>query len=181
MIPLLLLLACGKTEYECSEEVACGFGETCLEGQCVSRTCATSAQCGMEQHCVGGACVSGCEDNADCYPGDQCETETSTCVAESCDDTREDCGFQQFCNGATGECYDAGGYYCHACQDDGDCGGNGNLCLSLGDASSNYCGVTCSSDADCPNSYTCAGVSDLSGNIVAYQCITYCWLYSEDE
>ncbi len=181
MIALFLLLSCGGTEYECSEEVACGFGETCVQGQCVSRACATSAQCGIEQYCKEGACVEGCEVDGDCYPGDVCDVEATSCVSESCDDTREDCAFQQFCNGATGECYDAGGYYCHPCQDDGDCGGNDNLCLSIGDAESNYCGVTCESESDCPNGYTCAGISDLSGNIIAYQCITYCWLYTEDD
>lgn len=180
MTLLLLLLSCGSEEFECSEKVACGFGEVCVEGKCQGRACATSAQCGMEERCDDGACVSGCDVDEDCYPGDTCQTETSTCEAAACTDTRIDCAFEQFCNSATGECYDAGGYYCHPCLDDGDCGGSGNLCLSLGNAESYYCGVTCTSESDCPSGYTCAGVADLSGNIVAYQCITYCWLYDED-
>ena len=181
MILALLLLGCDKTTAECSETIACGFGETCVEGQCRGQSCATSAQCGMEQYCGDdGECKNGCESDGDCYPGDICSALDQTCIAESCSDTREDCAFGEFCELYSGECYDAGGYYCKVCEDDNDCGGNGNLCLGFGGSAYDYCGVTCSSESDCPNGYTCAGISDASGNIVTYQCITYCWLYSED-
>ena len=180
LVLALLLVGCDKTVAECSEEIACGFGETCVEGTCRGQSCATSAQCEMEQFCDGdGECRTGCEDDQDCYPGDVCSVTDKVCVTESCSDTRQDCAFEQFCDLYTGECYDAGGYYCAVCQDDGDCGGNGNICLGFGGTANDYCGVTCTTENDCPNGYTCAGVSDVSGNIVAYQCITYCWLYEE--
>lgn len=179
LVLLATLHACGGSDPECSEEVACGFNETCVAGKCVSHACSTSDQCGMEEYCHKGTCASGCERDEDCYPGDVCDSGSASCATAACTDTRVDCAFQQFCNTGNGECYDAGGYYCRACQDDGDCGGNGNLCLNLGNAQTDYCGVTCVSDTDCPNGYTCAGVGDGEGNVIAYQCITYCWLYDE--
>lgn len=174
------LLACGGEEAECASDDACGFGEVCLSGKCQGRSCATSAQCGMESFCSGGECKSGCENDNDCYPGDTCDSVTATCLAGACTDSRVDCSFGQFCNGVTGECYDAGGYYCKPCTEDSQCG-SGNYCLNLGYAESNFCGVTCTTEADCPNGYTCAGVGDNSGNIIAYQCLTYCWLYEDDK
>lgn len=181
MIGLLIgsLLGC-TPEVECSEEVACGFGEVCIEGACQARSCATSAQCGMEQTCKNGACVEGCAEDGDCYPGDRCDSELGTCTAGLCSDSHIDCAFGEFCSGVTGECYDAAGYYCKSCVNDTDCGGNGNLCLDLGYASSNFCGVTCTVESDCPSGYTCLPVGDGSGNIVTYQCATYCWLYDGD-
>ena len=181
---VVFLLACsGKEEAECASDDACGFGEVCLEGQCKGRSCATSAQCGMEQYCLSGECKNGCEVDADCYPGDACDTTSSTvgsCATAACTSSRIDCEFNQFCNSVTGECYDAGGYYCKSCNDDSDCGGSGNYCLNLGYAESDFCGVTCSTDSDCPSGYTCSPLGDLSGNIIAYQCLTYCWLYEEE-
>lgn len=180
---LWLLIACGDKEKEavqCAEDAECGFGEVCIEGACSGQVCATSAQCGMEEYCKSGSCVSGCEDDDDCYPGQSCDTTLGTCGTATCTDSRVDCAFGEFCNSANGECYEAGGYYCSACNDDDDCGGNGNLCLNLGYVV-NFCGVTCSVESDCPNGYTCAGVSDSSGNIVSYQCLTYCWLYGDDD
>lgn len=172
-----LVLGCGKTAPECSETVSCGFGEMCVEGVCKGQTCATSAQCNMEQYCSGGACVAGCEDDEDCYPGDACDVAAATCGPATCTDTRTDCAFGEFCNTLTGECYDAGGYYCHPCVGDEDCGGNGNYCLDFGYPPSNFCGVTCTFESDCPDGYTCAEVS-LPDSAVTFQCITYCWLFS---
>lgn len=175
---LMMLLACGSKP-ECSEEVGCGFGQTCVEGRCVSQSCATSAQCGMEQFCDNGTCVSGCAEDTDCYPGDACDTTTGTCVEASCRDSTLDCAYKQFCNNVTGECYDASGYYCHRCGDDSDCGGSGNMCLNWGQYGS-YCGVTCQKESDCPSGYDCVSVTDGNGNVVSTQCVTYCWLYEEN-
>ncbi|MDP6934339.1 MAG: hypothetical protein QGG40_15540 [Myxococcota bacterium] len=175
-VVLALLVGCGESP-ECSEEVSCGFGENCVEGVCTGATCATSAQCEMESHCASGSCVSGCQQDDDCYPGDACNAE-GTCVTASCRDSHLDCAFKEFCNTATGECYEASGYYCGSCLDDDDCGGNGNMCLGFG-FYGDFCGVTCETESDCPSSFTCVNVVDGNGNALGSQCITYCWLYME--
>jgi len=170
---LLSLLACGG-DSECSAEVECSFGTVCVEGQCITKACATSAQCPMETTCDAGRCVDGCAEDVDCYPGDAC-SETGSCEPAACRDTRLDCGFGQFCNEFTGSCYDAGGYYCKPCNDDNDCGGNGNYCTGSG-----YCGVTCESDNDCPSGYQCYPFVDLAGDVQFYQCYTACWVYADE-
>lgn len=170
----LSLLACSRApEAECSESTPCPFGSVCVEGVCEEQSCATSDQCGIEQYCKDRTCVDGCLESTDCMFGDTCDAETNTCTPGECTDTRTDCGFGEFCSPA-GDCYDAGGNYCKPCQEDGDCG-DGNYCLA------GYCGVACDTDADCPGGYDCLPLGDGSGNIVTYQCWTYCWLYEEGE
>lgn len=164
---LLVLLSCTVAKTECSEEKACSFGSVCVSGVCQAQTCATSDQCGIEQYCSDHRCTDGCQLDADCRFGDVCD-EKATCTPALCSDTRLDCSLGEFCSPA-GECYTAGGYYCKSCQDDGDCGGNGNLCLNGG-----TCGVTCSSDADCPGGFDCYPIYDFNGNIQSHQCWTDC-------
>ena len=53
-------LGCTEEVAECSEELACGFGEVCQDGTCLSQSCATSTQCDMESYCDQGSCVDGC-------------------------------------------------------------------------------------------------------------------------
>ena len=169
---LLLFLACGqKAEPECTETKACPFGSVCVEGVCETQGCATSDQCAIEQYCKESQCVDGCAESSDCMFGDVCDTATNTCVVGECTNAKTDCGFGQFCS-PTGECYDAGGYYCRPCQDDGDCGGGGNYCLT----GYGYCGVECATDSDCPGGYDCLPLSDVSGNVVTHQCFAACWL-----
>ena len=169
-------LSCStSTKAECSEEVVCpGFGEECIEGQCVAKSCATSEQCGIEQYCnEQSVCAAGCKEDTDCMFGDLCDTTVNTCIEAECSDTRLHCGFGEFCSLA-GDCYDAAGYYCQDCEDDGDCGGNGNICYG------GYCGVTCETNKDCPNGYGCLAFQDLSGNILFHQCWTACYLFEEE-
>ena len=180
---LVLGIGCGSSDYQCSETTPCeGLGETCVEGECVSKSCASSISCSMEQYCDRGACVSGCAADTDCYPGDFCETESASCQPTGCRSTSLDCSFGQFCDMATGDCYDASGYYCMPCEDswgESDCGGNGNICLPWG-AVGSFCGVTCEYETDCPAGYTCVGISDGNSNIITHQCIALCWIYEED-
>lgn len=170
---LLVLSACNTVEPECSESVACDFGAICVDGQCLVQSCSTSAQCPMEHFCDRGGCTPGCADDVDCYPGDACNTALETCEQKECRDTRLDCGYKQWCNELTGDCYDASGYYCRECNGDADCGGNGNYCYN------GYCGVTCATDTDCPSGFSCLAFVDNSGNVQFYQCYTYCWLYED--
>ena len=171
---VLMMVAClgQRSAPECSEDVACEFGSVCVEGTCSVVACSTSAQCDMEQFCSDGRCADGCAEAEDCYPGDTCDVDLAVCESAACEDTRRDCGFKEFCNAVSGECYEAGGYYCQPCNDDFDCGGNGNYCTGYG-----YCGVTCESDADCPSGFNCYPFSDINGNVQFYQCFTYCQLY----
>lgn len=189
LLPAVALAAvaasCGKGKYECSEETPCDFGEVCIEGFCVEAACATSAQCPMEQHCEGDRqCHTGCANDDDCYPGDTCVCDgdacgagrVGTCETAGCEETSVDCDFKQFCNTATGECYDAGGQYCKACEPEtevADCG-EGNVCFA------GYCGVNCTGGRECPSGFECYGFVDEFGNVVTYQCVTYCWLYENN-
>ena len=171
---LITLLGCGKQEEaQCTEDKACSFGSICLNGTCQEQSCATSEQCSIEQYCTEDhRCTPGCKEDSDCRFGYTCNTETSQCEERPCVNSRVDCSFGQFCN-VTGECYDAGGYYCAPCEDDSYCGGGGNVCYG------GYCAVSCETDTDCPNGYDCLPFTDNAGNVISYQCYTYCWLHDE--
>lgn len=166
----LVFGGCGR-RYECDLNRPCeGFGETCIEGACVAGVCATSAQCAMESHCDDRQCKAGCAEPNDCYPGDTCDLALGECVSAACTNTGVDCGYREFCDQGSGDCYDAGENYCSFCNNDAECGG-GNLCLS------HYCGVDCSGGRECPSGFDCYAFGDNFGNVTAYQCFTYCWLY----
>ena len=159
------------TPDECSADIPCALGSTCVEGQCEAHSCATSDQCGINQYCAtDNTCVSGCKSDTDCVFGDVCNLGLDACEPAQCTDTRIDCGFQEFCSPA-GECYTAAGYYCADCEDDGDCGGGGNVCYG------GYCAVACATNTDCPQGFNCFAFTDNSGNVVSHQCYTACWLY----
>lgn len=170
--------SCGSPPaIECTETQPCpNITEICQAGQCVEVGCSTSSQCPIESYCDGGSCYRGCREDFDCYPGNHCEiTEgtSGTCVEDACTDTKVDCGFREFCNLATGDCYDAGEKYCRKCDDNADCD-DGNLCLNQA------CGVDCSGGQECPSGFECYPFSgDGSGEITHYQCFTYCWLYED--
>jgi hypothetical protein len=176
---LFFLGACGGNDSDtggavCDEETPCArVGEVCREGQCVEALCANSSQCPMESYCSAGQCLPGCTDEGDCYPGWTCDTTQQACIEESCTDSQNDCAFREFCNVATGDCYDAGQQYCSFCNEDYECG-EGNYCIN------HYCGVNCSGGQECPAGFECYPFGDSSGNIITYQCFTYCWLFEED-
>jgi hypothetical protein len=175
----VLLFGCTKEEAECSETRACGFGEVCRLGECITQSCATSAQCEIEHYCNNGDCTEGCESDKDCYPGDVCDADSRSCVSGYCTDTHIDCDFKEFCNGATGECSEASGIYCKECEVNADCGGNGNVCMHWG-LQRDFCGVTCERDEDCPAGFTCTDWNDTENGQIVRQCATYCWLYTDD-
>ncbi|MBN2798315.1 MAG: hypothetical protein JXX28_04145 [Deltaproteobacteria bacterium] len=164
----LSLAGCGGAAPACDAETPCPFGEDCVSGACVPATCASSDQCGVEERCVDRACVPGCDNADDCYPGFTCEEHA--CAEAACEETAVDCGFKEFCNPLTGECYDAGGDYCRPCGDASDCA-DGNECF-LG-----YCLQDCSGGRECPAAFECYPFDDGAGNVVFLGCFTYCWLY----
>lgn len=169
----LIFAACTGKEPECSAEIPCAnIAETCQGDVCVTKRCANSSQCPMESYCNGGDCFAGCVEEGDCYPGSTCDIETKTCLEDACTNTEIDCDYREFCNTATGDCYDAGSQYCNFCNyEPGECGDDRNICYA------HYCGVDCSEGQPCPSGFECSPFTDEVGNIVTYQCFTYCWLY----
>lgn len=173
----LLLAGCGKT-FECDEETSCDFGETCVAGLCQESACATSAQCPIETYCAPNRrCEPGCEADADCRAGYECNLSTTpgTCEQEPCVSSHVDCGFGEFCNAATGECYAAGGQYCRPCEPETvtqDCGAGG-VCYA------GACAPDCAGGRECPSGFECLPFVNDAQQIVAWRCFTYCWLYDD--
>ena len=178
LFQLFIFIGCATEEAKCSDDTTCGFGEVCVEGTCTRNSCANSSQCEMEEYCAQGDCTAGCAADDDCYPGDICNLETSSCEKEFCTDSHVDCAFQEYCNSITGECVPASGYFCRECETDSDCGGGGNVCLSFG-LQREFCGVQCEKKSDCPSGFECYEASDENG-VSTKQCMTYCWLYIQD-
>lgn len=176
ILALVSLLAWGCKSKECEQNLNCASSEVCMEGQCVARTCMDSSTCPMEHFCNAdsGTCTAGCEYDRDCYPYHRCDT-SGQCVENGCRDTELDCALGQYCNTLTGECYDAGGAYCHTCKVDSDCGGT-NYCLDIGSPDgSRYCLVDCSLGQECPRGYSCVSIIDSGQNVVGEGCYARCW------
>ena len=185
LLPLLALAGCGDPEpglVTCEETSECAFGESCLNGVCTSRSCATSAGCPVGSFCgSGGECVAGCENTDDCYPDQVCND--GACSPRGCRDTSLDCAFGEFCDTITGECYAASGPYGEPCVAEStnpeQCGTAENVCLRFGQYG-DFCGVECDNNTDCPAGFDCIPIGDSAGNVTTKQCITYCWLYDDD-
>ena len=172
----ILLMACTGGP-ECDEETACPFGSVCVEGSCEVQYCSTSDGCGMEQYCANGRCTEGCAAPDDCYPGDQCDAATATCITAACDE-HSDCAFREFCNEVTGECFESGAYYCGECYEsgyvEGQCGSGETLCYG------GYCVPSCQTQSDCPAGFECIEFYDASSGQTSYQgCLTDCDLYGD--
>ena len=167
------LMSCGREGgNECSSDIPCGFGATCVNGYCEGATCNTSAECPMEHVCDDKRrCTPGCQRDGDCYPGDACDLDSGTCKADRCENTHLDCGFREYCNVGSGECYDAGERFCRPCTEDVECG--------TGYCYAGACTVDCSDGQECPSGFTCSPFGDGAGNILSYQCWTFCWLYDD--
>ena len=172
-----MLLSC-QSEYECDEDRACGFGETCVEGVCQGKSCVTSADCDMQSHCNAGECSAGCAADTDCYAGEACNLDLATCEEAQCEDSHLDCGFNEFCDTSSGECREAGGYYCMACASNDDCGIRG-MCNNYG-AYGSFCVIECETISDCPSGYSCEPGTRPDATITNY-CVASCWLSDDNE
>jgi len=174
---LLATQSCSQGGTPCSNNLECDSNEVCRSGFCRARSCLSSTECDIQHFCddESGVCVSGCQLDRDCLPDEFCDE--GACALAGCQDTNLDCSIGQFCNGITGTCFDAGGYYCQSCTGSGDneCGGPQNYCVTIGGAGP-YCGVDCSQGQACPRGFDCLPISDGAGNIIARNCITPCWL-----
>lgn len=172
----LAFFSCGP-KYECGNDDPCALGEQCVAGFCQEALCSSSQQCPIETYCQARECVSGCQNDGDCRTGFGCDQDLGECAPNECTDTSVDCGFREYCNVATGDCYDAGEQYCRPCRnstEEQDCG-TGNSCIG------GYCGVNCEGGQGCPSGFDCYPFENDVGQIVTYQCFTYCWLYEDYE
>lgn len=175
---LLVLAMTGCTPKECETSENCAPGTVCsVSGTCQQLACTSSTDCPVGNWCDldKGDCSAGCVSDNDCLPSEQCDVEQRQCFTPGCRNTKLDCGFGEFCNELSGECFDAGNAYCRPCERNEDCGNNGaNICLRFGGQLDAYCGVDCSIDQNCPQGYTCVQVTN-AGAAVSFQCIAACW------
>jgi hypothetical protein len=121
--------------------------QTCLaEG-----SCASNLHCGIEEHCAGARCVPGCDDSADCRPGDVCINRR--CESDRCDDNNY-CPLASFCDVRSQSCGPRDPAHCRSC----DFGCNFGPCLVRiieGEEGFTFCGVPCVDEFDCPGQMAC--------------------------
>jgi hypothetical protein len=184
LLPLLLLLplsACQTAAPTCTAHTDCAEGQICSDsGACVTQACASSLDCAIESWCDPGTgqCTPGCLNDRDCLPTEACDQEQRLCVATGCRSTALDCNFGEFCDVLSADCIPAGGFYCHPCESNDDCGSPNNVCVRLGGSNqTTWCGVDCSGGQTCPQGYTCGRVRTTGDVTVSYQCFAPCWEY----
>lgn len=188
----------------CTENEACPGDEVCQAGTC-SAPCTTDADCPAGGECgddgicrvPGGCltsadcpeaetycdrdtlqCVPGCETNNDCLDS-SLECVAGSCVRRPCRGNWA-CAFGEVCDLDAGECVEAEGPYCDACNgDDIDSCGTENACLSFedddgGDAGA-FCLVACAEEGDnaCPQGYGCEEL-DLGDQGIRRVCARQC-------
>lgn len=96
----------GEEATPCADNTACAEGQACIDEVCTDVTCLTSADCDIQQYCTGDfECASGCDQDADCFAGQACNTDANTCEAYGCRDTQLDCNYGERCDVTTGSCY----------------------------------------------------------------------------
>jgi hypothetical protein len=100
------------------------------------------------------------------------------------------CGYQEFCNRQTGQCFAAGGTYCQTCQQDSDCNcGSGatcppgpHHCLEFQDSDGGSQGKFCmlggcnpdgGMETGCPQAYVCWELPNPQGGSF-YGCFRHC-------
>ena len=178
---LSLPLASCQTDSGCAAHEDCPSGSICSDsGSCVTQACASSLDCAIESWCDPGTgqCTPGCLNDRDCLPTELCDQEQRQCVTTGCRSTALDCNFGEFCDSLSGDCIPAGGFYCHACESNDDCGSPNNVCVRLGGSvQTTWCGVDCSGGQSCPQGYTCGRVRTTGNVTVSYQCFAPCWEY----
>ena len=183
LLGLALVSVAGCVAKECETSANCEDGTVCTEsGFCVEVSCISSVECPIESWCNSdtGTCQQGCLNDRDCLPTNVCNEDDRQCAAPGCRTTQLDCQVGQFCNSLSGQCYEAGGYYCQQCESKFDCNGGvdgPNWCLRMGGSTQTYCGVDCSAGQQCPRAYSCGRVRTVGDVTVAYQCVAPCWEY----
>jgi len=153
----------------------CTVGDACVAGTCVAGSAADCSD--KDDQCNRGVCKSTgvdsfmCEQDSSSLEGSTCDDGDPCTVAhctsgvcsfgeavEGCCKVHEDCDTPlELCDGANNTCKTV---QCLPCEDDADCGVDGNQCLQLD--SGKYCVVACDpQDADkCPDKSDCSEVAD---------------------
>lgn len=159
---------------ECQYHDECGDGRRCYERTCVTATvctesvqctaeqpvcdpskgycvqCATSTDCGPDARCIGEACepATACINSRDCAEGEVCDPTLGFCVECASDLDCVQCPEGAECSPEV--CVENS---CEPiCVSDKDCVDADLLC----DINVLHC-VECLRNADCPDSYHCAG------------------------
>jgi hypothetical protein len=162
---------------DCPQEVGELLG--CMAGYCEEVSCLSSSDCPMGSFCDVEDdldCEEGCQSADDCLAGFDCED--GQCRERGCRSTILDCDFGEFCDTGSGQCVEAEGRFCAAC-DPGDhewddqgtvttcddtvlshdfCGGAGAFCIG-GEEDGTFCAPACEGPEDCPAGFQCAPVS----------------------
>lgn len=153
----------------------CTVGDACVAGTCVAGSAADCSD--KDDQCNRGVCKSTgvdsfmCEQDSSSLEGSTCDDGDPCTVAhcksgvcsfgeavEGCCKVHEDCDTPlELCDAENNTCK---AVQCLPCEDDADCGVDGNQCLQLD--SGKYCVVACDpQDADkCPDNSDCSEVAD---------------------
>ncbi len=189
-IPLVLLMGFGCSSADkavpCSKNSECEVGQVCLEEECKTVECISSAECDIGKHCTADyTCTAGCEEDTDCLAGETCND--GTCEAYGCRNTQLDCGYGEFCDPTTGQCYPDDSGACSVCDPstDPNCLGMTQLgpCSSSGACPANQAcyiteyddSFTCSNDSQCAADENCYNLGTISDPVGPYCTKTACF------
>jgi hypothetical protein len=148
--------SCRLAARSCLLDEGCLPGEVCdaILEECAPRPlCDLGLACPLDFVCdeTFKICRRACMGNADCGPGEYCQTGGKCSGARVCKDT-SDCDKDLVCDTVGGYCRPAGAALCAPCIRDADCGGPTDFCLLL--STGQFCGQDCSSKS-CPQGYGC--------------------------
>ncbi len=147
----------------CTSNLDCPTGTFC---DTTTTRCSADGPCSLDEHCAFNnvcnvstlACRAGCRGDGDCAPKLACVNGQCTTFCRD----NQGCPVNQFCDTATGRCAARPGRVdCNSCGITSTCGSQSTArCLSFvteGQTGS-FCGMTCTSDDDCPSGFDCGGV-----------------------
>lgn len=92
--PMAFCLASGVTAALCEDDAACGQGEHCLCGRCVTRACRVGTDCDAGQVCHNNRCVASCSPETPCEGGHPC---VSGGCSRPCNGDN-DCAYGEVCS-----------------------------------------------------------------------------------
>ncbi len=179
---------CHDIENPCQTGQICDDDGRCkIPGGCIDwRDCED-----LETYCnpLTSLCEAGCLESRDCKrSGYDCNGvggpgAPGRCEPHGCEHNWY-CPHSQVCDKTTGECKVPEGPYCATCDpnQEGACGPEENLCVSLQDEDGNdlgsFCFVACSADDypgdRCPQGYQCMPVEDENGQVTNEVCFRAC-------
>jgi len=163
----------------CTTPSDCPAGFDCVSGSCVPvpsdicAPCTYDGECGgVDDICLYGFpdgnsyCGTDCTTDIDCDWGYVCADISSGAARQcipynsSCDPPpAPECEFDTDCP-ALYTCTDmlCVGSLCAACDDNYDCGGSDDFCVSGFSDGGTYCGARCIVSSDCPFGFHCIGI-----------------------